>query len=130
MENDINKMQVDLHVLLGKGLKGGGKGGVKGYEGIGSREGIVLDDFIHNGCKERYRHKRKGCKLRVTVGCQQHSTNRFYDVDCVLHGKRELLDGLNPFDHFSLRRELLTDRVRILCNSITRTQSYGHAGKE
>ena len=57
MENGINKMQVDLHVLLGKGLKGGGKGGTEGHEGIGSRKGIVLDDFIYNGCKERYCHK-------------------------------------------------------------------------
>lgn len=48
----------------------------------------------------------------------------------VLYGKRELFDGLNPLDHFPLRRELLTDRVRILCNLITYTQSYGHAGKE
>ena len=130
MENDIDKMQVDLHVLLGKGLEGGGKGGTEGYEGIGSREGIVLDDFIHNGCKERNGHKRKGCKLRVTLGCQHDSTHRFYDVDCILYGKRELLDGLNPLNHFPLRRELLTDRVRILCNLITYTQSYGHAGKE
>ena len=102
MDDDIDKMQVDLDVLLGKKLEGGRKGRTEGYERIGFGKGIVLNDFIHNRCIERRRHKRQRCKLGITNDCQYYSSNSFYNIDCVFHRKWTLFDRLNPLDHLPL----------------------------